>query len=567
MKYELTHNFRNILPGIMIALALLISGVGMVGSTEPGDTTRGSAKASGYVYDNENGEVLPDVGIGIYNDETGHGYQILSDEEGYYEFDDLEEGEYRIWTYSERHHEYKEYFYISDGEYLQYDIYLDPYECTVFGYVYDADTNEPINGSQVYLWGEIDDHYTYIIDTTGADGYYVFFMSPGEYELDVIANDYTSMTREIEIEEGSELQEDFYLEPLSSISGILYDGETLEALSNLEINLYKDGRRVDYDNSNETGHYFIFMEAGNYELMVNERGYEDFKYGFEIEEEEKIVYDIYLKPDLTILSGYVYDRSSELAIEGAYVRSLNYDTWDGDEDYTDENGYYELYPGFGECSISVNKEGYKEEYDSITMKENVPQEQDFYLEPYESTISGTVYDEETSDPVEYAYVTIQGEDFYETDSTNNSGEYFTYLDGGEYSVKVSREGYFAYEIMVTIQAGEDYKLDIYLEPFNCKVFGYITNEEDEPIGGALVRISSEKYDDAFGTDDNGYYEFQCPPSSEVGEYNLRVQADDHRPYQEQFWLDQGEELQIDVELQEQWSAGSVWRWIWDLIFG
>jgi len=245
----------------------------------------------------------------------------------------------------------------------------------------------------------------------------------------------------------------------------------------------------------------------------------------------------------------------------------NYDTWDVNYDYTDENGYYKVYPGAGECSISVYKEGYKSEYDSISMEEEVPQERDYFLDPYKSTIFGTVYDKDTSDPIISAYVNVQGEDYFDVGSTNENGEYFLYLDGGEYSVKVSKEGYFTFETMVTIKDWEDYQLAVSLEPFNCKVFGYISNEDGEPIEEAYISLSSDNYSDYDYSNDEGYYELECPPSSESGEYGLLVQADNHRPYQEQFWLEQGEELQIDVEMQGQWSTGSIWRWIWEQIFG
>jgi len=357
MRKELIINYRKILPGIMIGLALLISGVGMVGSVEPGDSTRGSGTVSGYVYDNENGEILSDVEIDLYNEETDHGYQDYSDEDGYYEFDDLESGEYRIRSYDNRYYAYEDYFSISEGENLQNDIHLDPYECTVFGYVYDIDTDEPINGSRVYLWFEEDGYHSYRLDITGDEGDYNFFMSPGEYEIEVNSDGYIVSSREIEIEEGEELQEDFYLEALCSISGIVYDGETLEPLPDLEVDLYNNGYWVDYDYTDENGEYEVHMVPGEYTLYV--RGgdrHKNFEKDFDIDEDEHIIYDIYLEPDLTKITGYVYDLSSGEPIEDASVEVANYDTWDWNYDYTDENGYYEVYPGVGECSISVTKE-------------------------------------------------------------------------------------------------------------------------------------------------------------------------------------------------------------------
>jgi len=552
----------------MIALALLISGFGMVGSVEPEDT-RGSSVIWGYVYDNVTGEVLDDIEITLYNYETEHSYRDYSDEAGYYEFDNLESGEYRVRSYHEKYYDHDDYISVSTDDNLQNDIYLDPYECTIFGNIYDSETGEPIENTYIYLDGYSDDGEGYYIsEEPGEDAYYDFFIPPGEYELRAYGDGYGRGEETADIEDGEEVQLDFHLMPLSSISGIVYDGETSEPLPDIYIRLYEDGYRYDTSWSNETGNYLHYMESGEYSLEIyGAEGYKDFEYDFDISEDEHIVYDIYLEPDLTRLSGYVYNLSSGEPIDGAYVSADNWDTWDWDSTRTDENGYYELYPGVGEVSIYVSEEGYKSEYDSVTMEEDVPLERDYYLDPYESTIFGTVYDEETSDPISGVYVTVQGEDFYETDWANSDGEYFMYLDSGEYTVTVNQEGYFSFEADVTIDLWEDYQLDVYLEPFNCMVLGYISNEEGDPIEDAYVSVSSDNYNDYIYTDDEGYYEFECPPSNESGEYTLNVQADNYRIHREQFWLDPGEELQIDVEMQEEWSAGSIWRWIWELVFG
>jgi len=562
----------NVLFGIMIALALLISGFGMVGSAEPEDT-RGSGTVSGYVYDNVTEGILYDIEITLYNYETDHSYRDYSDEAGYYEFDNLESGEYRVRSYHEKYYDHDDYISISTDENLQYDIYLDPYECMIFGNIYDSETGEPIENSYIYLDGYSDDGEEYYTsDEPGEDAYYDFFTPPGEYELRAYGEGYMRGVETVDIEVGEEVRIDFYLTPLSSINGSVYDGETHEPITDIWVDLhwYDPGwgwYLYSCDRTNETGFYELYMEEGEYKLYVNIEAYKTFEQEIEVGKDEHIEVNIYLEPDLTRLSGYVYNLSSGEPIEGAEVEADNWDTWDWDYTYTDENGYYELYPGVGEVSVSIYKSGYHSQYDSVTMEEDVPLERDYYLDPYESTIFGTVYDEETSDPISYAYVTVQGEDFYEYDYTNGDGEYSMYLDAGEYTVTVNQEDYFAYETTVTIDPWEDYQLDVYLVPFNCMVFGYVTNEEGEPIEDAYVSISSDNYSDYDYADDEGYYEFECPPSSESGEYTLNVQADNYRIHREQFWLEPGEELQIDVEMQEQWSAGSIWRWIWELVFG
>ena len=557
--------------GMILTLALFLSGIGSVGSSELDGSPRGSCTVWGYVYDNVTGEALPDIEVRLYNYDTDHEYQDYSDENGFFEFDNLEAGDYSLRFYDEKYYYFRDYLSLEGNDNRQYDAYLDPYECTVYGNIYAEDTGEPIEYPYIYLDGYSDegDRY-YLYDNPGEDAYYDFFIPPGEYELKAYGEGYSRGDENVEVDDGDELQIDFYLTPLCSISGIVYDVETLEPLNDIEVVLYEKDEPywVTYDWSNETGYYALYMESGAYDIRIrNERGYEDFEESFDILEGDKVEYDIHLEPDLTRLSGYVYNLTSGEPIEDALVYCYNYDTYDRDHTYTDENGYYESFPGAGETSITVNKDGYKDYYDSIVMEEDVHQERDYYLDPYTSMLFGIVYDEDTSEPIYDAYITVQGEDIYETTWSDSEGKYHLYLDGGEYSIKASYYDYVTFETTVVIQDWEDYELDIYLVPFNCMVFGYVTNGDGEFIEGAYASISSDSYNDYIYTDEDGYYEFECPPSSESGEYRLYVSADGYRPYQENFWLEAGEDLQVDVELQEQWSAGSIWRWIWEQIFG
>lgn len=563
---------------LMAAAALLIPAAAWGATRETGGDTRGSGVVRGYAYHNETGEAIPDVRVWLYNEDTDHGYLDYTDDTGHYEFDDLADGDYQIHFYNESYYDYDDDFTLSGGSDVRYDAYLDPYECLVYGYIYDSDTGEPVEDFRIRMENDSDWNVRYY-DLGEEDGFYDFYVPPGGYVLEVFSQEYIDQEGHVDVEEGEELRVDFYLDPLSSITGTVYNAETLEPIPDIDVYLleYTEGWGWHYytrKRTNETGSYSLYMEADEYKLYVAEEGYKTFEQEVEVGENEHLEINIYFEVDHTRLSGYVYNLTSGEPLEDARVEVDNYDTLEWDRVYTNETGYYVVYPGPGECSVSVSKDGYKTIYDSVTMEEDVPVERDYYLEPYRSSISGTVYDDETGGPIDYAKVSVRGEGLYKTEHTDWDGGYEIHIDPGEYSVSVSEYGYVTYETTVEVREWEDYRLDVYLEPFNSTVFGYVTDTDGEPIVDAYMYLETDPYDnysryysDSVYTDEYGYYEFECPPSIVTGKYTLGASADGYIGQEEEFELEQNEHRRMDFELQEEWSPGSIWEWIWEEIFG
>ncbi len=571
--------FGNRFLGLLITIALLLGGMLTVGGFAAGPVSASSATVWGYVYDNGTGEVLDDVEVSLYNYDTDHGYGDYTDANGYYEFDNLGGGEWSLRFRDDEYYYLREYLTIGVNDNIQYDAYLDHYECTIVGTIYDLDTDEPIEDAEIGLSGDSDDgedYYKWFV--TGEDGKYYHYIPPGEYDLRVYREGYSYQEQDVDIENGEELQFDFYMDPMSSIYGTIYDAETQEVIQDLVVGLDKEGYYwwYDYDYSDENGEYALYMEPDTYTLRVREDGYKEISEGFTIGEDEHILYDIYLEEDLTRLYGYVYNLSSGEPLEGVYVSSNNWDTWDSDYTHTDEDGYYELYPGAGEVSLSASEEGYESYYTSIEMEEDVPQEHNIELDPYSAYLYGMVTDYESSDGLYDAMVTVTGKDFYESTYTNSDGEYSMYLDGGEYEVKVSAPGHSPFETMVTIEDGTDFELNIELGPYNTGVFGYVTDREGTPIFNATVTVQVYwlvdndtvcRLEDYTRTDEEGFYELILPPSEETGTYDFTVQADGYQTYSDELWVEPDEMTQVDVVLYRQPGTGSIWLWLWELIFG
>ena len=567
-------NLNNILLGMVVAFTLIISGIGSVGSDETSGT-RSSGTVWGTVYDVETNGTLADVYITLYNYEEGYYYGTYTVEDGSYLFEELPLVEYRIGAESDDHYMFYEHISLEEQDSLEYDIMLIPYECSVFGYVYDLVTREAVrNGAIITINGyDDDDNWIYEVDYTDEEGFYTIHAPPGNYDVSAEADNYHTSTSSITLEEGDEVQIDFYIEPISYIHGTVFDSETDEEVEGVSVYLEKrepDGyvHTVDMLVTDEDGDFFFAVDKGYYTVEVIGQGYKDTSSDYIMPEDGHVEHDYYLEIDYALLSGYVYDEDSGEVMEGVTIHILNYDNWRTYEVLSDGNGYYEIYPGTGDVYVEEYKEGYKEYYYMITMEEDIPQELDFYLEPYESSIFGTVSDADTSDPIKNVYVTLEGDDHYQTLFTDENGSYIFYVDAGRFKLAASAEGYNSFDDIVYVDASEELRMDIALSLYNTMVFGYITDGDGEPVPDAYVRIESEEYYyDSFFVDDEGYYEFVVPPSSEQGEYTLYFSADGYRDHQETVWLGDGDQMQLDVVMEETWSQGSVWRWIWEIIFG
>ena len=566
---------RKIMLSTFIILILAAASLAMLGTSESRDGEN-DGTVFGTVYDAETKEAMADVLVIIYETGMDYYYEQNTDGNGSYRFEDLPRVEYDILVYLDGFYTYEEQIDLISLESVQHDIYLEPYECKVFGHVYDYNTWKSIDDDVYVLlegYDENNDWYSYrtFIDN---EGYYEVYSPPGEYSFKAGGDLYHEHSDRITLADGDELQEDIYLVPFCYITGFIYDVETDEPVEGAEVRLnrqYSGGAYVHLKTiyTNETGEYFFAVETGIYIIEVHKPGYKSDRHEYVVlEEGVSMAYDFYLEIDYGVLFGYAYDEETGEALEGVNVEVFNWDSWERYSVYTDENGYYELYPGPGDVNVNAYLESYKPYYEMVTMEEDVPRQLDIFLEPYESTIFGKVTDGSTSEPIEGVYVSLDGNDDYLTTYTDENGTYRLYMDGGEYRFSISEEGYDTYEDTIEVESGEEIELDVTLAPYTTRVFGYVTDGDGDPIEYAYVRIESEEYYYDYNyVDDDGYYEFVVPPSEDQGEYTLSYAADGYQESQETVWLDEGEQLQIDVTLEETWSPGSIWRWIWEIIFG
>ena len=171
----------------------------------------------GHVYDLDTNKPLSDVRIRLWSYDSYYYNSTETDENGYYEIHTPdEELELSIDLYDYYYYEID--ITVGEDEVVEEDIYLERYppeNAMVYGYVYDAETNDPIYDADVDM--EDDDAY-FNYTWTDFAGYYELNAPAGTFILYCYYTDYSndiyyeSHRSEIILKENQKIQHDIYLD-------------------------------------------------------------------------------------------------------------------------------------------------------------------------------------------------------------------------------------------------------------------------------------------------------------------------------------------------------------------
>ncbi|WP_097157957.1 S8 family peptidase [Bacillus oleivorans] len=131
-----------------------------------------------------------------------------------------------------------------------------------------------------------------------------------------------------------------------------------------------------------------------------------------------------------------------------------------------QDGSYELTHASGSYTLVAEAYGYR----SVTQTVDIPRDGEvtanFTLEELpEGTVSGTVINEQTGNPVEGATVYLIEDAAVAPVTTDENGNFSLVAYEGTYTVKVSAPSYYSEEIPVTVAGDEEVTLDVPLTPF------------------------------------------------------------------------------------------------------
>lgn len=144
------------------------------------------------------------------------------------------------------------------------------------------------------------------------------------------------------------------------------------------------------------------------------------------------------------VKGIVFDNDTSSELGGAIVQAK-----DVDGSYTaTDSGAYVMELDSGEYAVSAQKSGYIKNTETAKVSALSTTNTDIGLEvdPKSSSISGTVTDKKTGEPLEGATITIKKKSFKEETTSDSEGKYsFTELEAGKYKMIAKKSGYKKYK--------------------------------------------------------------------------------------------------------------------------
>lgn len=229
----------------------------------------------GYIFNNETKKPIKNINISAFNWETYYLNSTTTNESGYYEMH-TPEGFIDLFINSYRYYSFYENISVGKNQVVEKDIYLipiPPETSKVFGYVYDAETNEPLSGAEVELEND-GDYYNYTY--TDYDGYYEMNAPAGEFWLWCYYwdwnVDYEYYETEFILDKDESLELDIYLrheKPTVYNETYEFDPNDWELLTytlRITQNSYTEDLRYEID-QNEDG-TVSEAEVTAYELMM-----------------------------------------------------------------------------------------------------------------------------------------------------------------------------------------------------------------------------------------------------------------------------------------------------------
>ena len=529
-----------------------------------------TAKIYGNVYEQTSrgpGDPLQDATVEIYNQDTDEWNETGTDRNGYYELMTAE-GTIQYSVHKDDYVKYSDEFYINDKEEKNVTVYLEKKNTKIYGYVYDDDTQEPLEGADVSLYNEDTEDGDW--NQTDSEGYYELLTSEGYIYFDVRADGYISHNEQFDIGNDEEKNLDVYLKPKppenSRIYGYVYEKESRggDPIPDVSIQVYNQDTSVHNGTStDENGWYEIRVSGGYIEFSTYHDDYKGYGEEFDIgdDEEKEIIVHLEPKPpENSTIYGYVYEKSGrgkDAPIKDAnvYIYNGNTDAWNGTQ--TDDAGWYEIMTSEGDIEFNVNHDDYKGYNDEFYIGEDEEKEIIVYLEPKppeNSTIHGYVYEKGSGrngeTPLQDVEIGVYNEDVEAGNNTwsDENGYYEMNVAEGTLHIYINDEdGYEDYHESFHVNAEEDVGWDIYLIPQTTLLKGYVFEAEkrraDTPIEDAWVNVRNRDThsDNGTSTDDAGYYEIWVAE----GELEFSINDDDYFSYYDEFYVEANSEYEID----------------------
>lgn len=434
---------------------------------------------------------------------------VITNEDGFYEFDDLNAGQYTVKGTSSEKGSGICGGIVRPNQDTEVDIVLLPEGGFVLGTVTNATTGAPLIGASVEL--RMISPFGPIVNTvvTDSDGKYdLGFVSVGTYTFIVTKENFGSTASSFLVENAVTYNQNFALTPsLSNVEGIvtarlvsddilsmrLLAEETGEPLVNTLVRLTDDnGAEIAQVQTDIQGGYLIQnFESGTYSLTTFNPDYETYSVGFSVDPGQTQTVNIELIALPGTLTGRVTDQQTGLPNSGAIVQIFySSSIQPAGRAVTDNSGIYVisgLLPGV--YSVSMTSPNYKTFTAGAILEANRTTSVDGFLLPKPGVVTGTVLGPNGAIGRAGIKVVDVNGTVIGFAVTNENGTFAVgNLPEGTFAITVVAPNHTSATEGITITSGQIVDITFNLSPEPGSIIGNVSDDNGEPLPGAMVSV-------------------------------------------------------------------------------
>ncbi len=407
---------------------------------------------------------------------------------------------------------------------------------TLAGNVVDVDSHAPLEYAVVSVEVEMGmgDRYSNFT-FTDASGDYLMGTQSGSARIMIQKPGYSiKMFENYPLVPGANVVDAELKITEAKVRGNVTDLETGLPLVNAQVILSDNQGNISIAYTNDLGFYELdaFVGTGLY-IMAQADAYSRSYVIVNITAGDELWYDLGLWPANAWLTGTVTDFISGLPISGlsVHVYSPIYDTWAN----VDGSGHFNVTLPAENYTVEAGKGDYWPYLnDSVPVVAGMETVLDIELVPFvNANISGTVTDAISGTPVPNAQVSAGSQLFFNSTTTDPSGNYSMAVAAGDYDVRVDAPSYQSTTVNVLVANFTDIVLNISVMPMTPPTTVLLTGNVTEMGTGLMVPFSTVRvnfldrsYENRTSANDSGYYELYVP----AWEIRITAWGFDHGPF-------------------------------------
>lgn len=504
----------------------------------------------GVVTDDETGDPISGATVNVYFGSFLVASR-LTDSVGSYLVGSLPPGNYTLTAIAKDYQSSSQGVFVFTGISTIANFSLEPLPGSLSGTVEDANTTDPIPGALVIA---LKDQVLLGASLTDANGKYAISdLAEGNYSVLVFADGYQRGLEGAIVESEENTVVNFSLETdRGEIVGTVTDANTTDPIPGAQVEVYNGTTLVDSALTDSSGNYVVQdLPPGFYNVRASATGYQAKTLGATVTNGGTTVVDFALDPSPGSVAGMVTDADDGTPIQGAVVHVFSAGNLAGIT-MTNAMGNYRvtgLAPG--SYTVVVSADDYQTASTGVNVVANVDSTANFQLDPFPGTVSGTVTDADTTDPIPGAVVlAYNGQVIRGSSITDANGNYtITGLDPGSYTMIAIAAGYERGLQGAIVNSGVTTTVNFALNTQPGDILGTVEEEgSGDPIEGATVEVfQGTTLVGSATTDPSGNYIIN---DLSPGSYNVTSSAEGYQTKTEGATVLANTQTTVDFELAE-----------------